>query len=146
MVYDNVYVLKHDHKKWFSSKKQLVKQLFVGGKTNNVKKETNTALKALIQKRKELAHAAKKNYELAFYDGDIVLFSAQRRSSYSVNDPMLGWKPFCKSVKVYKVDGDHVAIFKPFYCKRLAKRLQHVLHQCPTETTKAPRSALPHKV
>lgn len=138
-VYDNLFHLKMDSRKWVQKKISLVQQFFAGRRPTKAKAEMSARAKELTKARKALAIAAKNVYPLEYYDGEIVLFRARKRSSYYVYDRFLGWRPYCKSIKVYNVDGDHVSIFNPFYSQRLAARLQQVLDECQTKE----RSAAP---
>lgn len=140
-LYDNLFLLKSDGKKWRRKKWQSVKAFFIGRQTEKGKTQMSPKAKELTKNRKALALSAKKHCPLRFYDGEIVLFRARKRSSYYVNDLYLGWRPHCQSIKVYKVDGDHVFMFNPFYNKQLTKRLQRVLDECQkgNEPTRQPQ-------
>lgn len=126
-VYDQLFLLKYDGRSWLSKNVQLFKHIFFRRNRSELQIETSADSKELAIRRNALASLAKKNYELEFYDGEMVLFRARRRSTFSVRDLTLGWKPYARSIKVYKIDGDHFSMFKPFYCKRLARLLQQVL-------------------
>ncbi|MDO9551820.1 amino acid adenylation domain-containing protein [Rhodonellum sp.] len=82
----------------------------------------------VIEKIRRINHKAMDDYELAPYNGDIILFKAKIKTFYDTDMEYYGWKPYVKEVHTVEMEGDHNSMFEdPELVKILGRKLQEVL-------------------
>ncbi len=82
----------------------------------------------LMDKINAVHHRALFKYRLKRHHGTITVFNAMERNYFIEDSEFLGWKRYAaKGVKVHKIPGDHITMFKEPNCKTLAVELEKAL-------------------
>jgi thioesterase domain-containing protein/acyl carrier protein len=92
------------------------------------KMDGESKLFSVIEKIRKINHDAMDDYDLAPYNGDIILFKAKIKTFYDADTEYYGWKPYVKEVHTVEMEGDHNSMFEdPELVKLLGRKLQEVL-------------------
>ena len=86
--------------------------------------------------------AARRNYRITPYDGEIILFYAKERyyftdvnknirfKKFYINDSTKNlWSQYASSISIFEVEGDHSNLFEPTHGNQFARLVQEQLNK-----------------
>lgn len=102
----------------------------------------STTVAARLAAIYQASYAAMENYRPRLYTGPVTLFRAcsgfpeqvlhpARKSMHWCDSPTLGWEPFCPSLQVVEVSGDHFTMVLPTHAPGLAHAIQAAIDDRP---------------
>ena len=129
MLLTNPKLLKRLKKDSLLYKARRIKNLL------KIKDEPQPEILKTINRIRKIHIQAGNNYEIRPYEGEIYLFRAKIRTSYSRDFQYFGWRPFVKKVNVIEMEGEHTTMFDPPHEQKFVRTLQGILNNTLNVTT-----------